>query len=175
MVSLIYSVILLHIKKTIMKKKFFFVATAVLMVIAGTMIFGTSAKKSSSIPFDAKAASRHIMNGADANKFIEAFKVERQKINNETTDFAIAETFNRDAIAALLNVPGTESVRAYHAKNEKGEIILILKPVDKNGNDIKAKITTSVSELEEGNTISLGTRCPPDCVPPPPPPPPPAK
>ena len=56
--------------------------------------------------------------------------------------------------------------------NEKGEIVFVLKPVDKNGSDIKSSITGNVKELKEGNVISFGPRCPPDCPPPPPPPPP---
>ena len=56
-----------------------------------------------------------------------------------------AELFNRDMIALLLNQEGADGIRVYYGEDEKGQIKLVLLPVDKNGNDIMFSGTSALS------------------------------
>lgn len=64
-----------------------------------------------------------------------------------------AETFNRDAMATLMNTPGAEGVRVYMGIDKTGELKFVLVPVDKNGKDI-------VSMLLYSNHVGYGTTQP---------------
>lgn len=83
----------------------------------------------------------------------------------------IAETFNRDAIIALLNADGADGVRIYFGNDEKGLVRLVLMPVDKEGNDIVTKLTGTLSDkaagqaakvaAADGESVENGQRPPP--------------
>ena len=83
----------------------------------------------------------------------------------------IAETFNRDAIIALLNAEGADGVRVYFGNDEKGLVRLVLTPVDKEGNDIVTKLTTNATSnaagqagkaaVKDGEVVENGQRPPP--------------
>lgn len=147
-----------------MNKRIFIIATAALVAIAGTTIYGTSKEASSKIAFDKKAAQKHVISMQSANSWIKAFAPERAQLE-KTIDLPISETFNRDAFAALLSVPGTESVRAYLGKKPNGEVVFIFKAVDKNGHELKTQILDEnvTSSNVDGAVIENGTRCPSDC------------
>lgn len=69
---------------------------------------------------------------------------------------ANAETFDKDAVLALLNQPDCTSLRIYYGEKNDKTIHAILVAADKNGNDL---LQTTVLILEEGD------RCPPFCPP----------
>ena len=83
----------------------------------------------------------------------------------------IAETFNRDAIIALLNADGADGVRIYFGNDDKGLVRLVLMPVDKEGNDIVTKLTGTVGDKaasqvskvagKDGESVENGQRPPP--------------
>lgn len=83
----------------------------------------------------------------------------------------IAETFNRDAIIALLNADGADGVRVYFGNDDKGLVRLVLMPVDKEGNDIITKLTGTIGDkaasqvskivVEDGESVENGQRPPP--------------
>jgi hypothetical protein len=91
---------------------------------------------------------------------------------NRQFNLPIAETFNRDAIIALLNAEGADGVRIYFGNDDKGLVRLVLMPVDKNGNDIVTKLTGTVNNKEgtpaakaaalaAGESVENGQRPPP--------------
>ena len=83
----------------------------------------------------------------------------------------IAETFNRDAIIALLNADGADGIRVYFGNDDKGLVRLVLMPVDKDGNDIIAKLTQTIGDkaaaqvskvdVKDGESVENGQRPPP--------------
>ncbi len=166
-----------------MNKKFLFGSIVVLAAIAATMIYGSTEKHSSTIPFDAKAASKHLIKGSMVVNYINAFAEEKKKLKEMVSDksyfdqsfkIPISETFNRDAFAALLNVPGAKSIRAYYGKKPDGLLTLIFLPVDKDGNDIKTKIlggehgsnTSSLNAQDGWDGVDNSCPCPYACCPP---------
>jgi|SRR5579871_1638565 len=97
-------------------------------------------------------AKNQVIPIAQAIAYQKSFISSRSELHRLVTDSAFipnhfqmgnAETFSKDAIALLLNVDGADSVRIYRGVNEKGEVNLILLPVDKNGNDI---VTTLIAD-----------------------------
>lgn len=73
----------------------------------------------------------------------------------------IAETFNRDAIIALLNADGAQGVRVYFGNDEKGLVRLVLMPVDKDGKDIVTQLTgqstdRAAAQASQSRTAATG-------------------
>ena len=92
----------------------------------------------------------------------------------------VAEMFNRDAIALLLNQEGADGIRIYLGRDEEGYVRLFLLPVDKNGKDIHKKLLDTDEDKKEpaagdpkvmkqtmdgldGEAIEVGQRCPTIC------------
>jgi hypothetical protein len=96
----------------------------------------------------------------------------------------IAESFNRDVIALLLNQKDASGnvaagVRMYYGINENNEVCLVLTPYDNNGKDIINNLTKSgpvaikvpgistasaqVDDGDDGTVIERGQRCPTVC------------
>lgn len=69
---------------------------------------------------------------------------------SENFDIPFCETFNREAIDALLAVEGTSSVRIYMGVDENGKVRFILLPVDAEGNNIIANLTGESSRKQLG-------------------------
>jgi len=139
-----------------------------------------------SIPVNEDSVRGHILNIQDAVKYTARFRNSLQDTSTKqlaagksATDFGWAESFNRDAIAVLLNQKdssGNEAagVRIYYGYDEGGRVRLILVPYDKNGNDIIHQLivekTTKIPGISEakaywgnGQTIENGQRCPTIC------------
>lgn len=83
----------------------------------------------------------------------------------------IGETFNRDAIIALLNAPGAAGVRVYLGTDDNGLVRMVLMPVDAQQKDIITKLTGNSTAAKaagqartatvEGESVENGQRPPP--------------
>lgn len=133
------------------------------------------------IPFDRKKALEQIIPVTVGSQYSKNFLTIRDTVLprvipdstflRNSFNLPIAETFNRDAIIALLNADGAAGVRVYFGNDDKGLVRLVLMPVDKEGKDI---ITTLVSDstgrdgsqpktaaFNEGQSVENGQRPPP--------------
>ena len=108
------------------------------------------------IPINEKIAAEQVIpveqGTAYQNRFIAARTELALQVKDSTflsTKFNLpnAETFSRDAIGLLLNQQGADGIKIYYGTDEKGQVKLVLVPVDKNGKDI---ITTLI-----GRTTAL--------------------
>ena len=133
------------------------------------------------IPVDEQRARQHIIKVVDAKTYTASLEqgiamLTRRLGDNTLRDsFSIpkAETFNRDAIALLLNQEGADGIRIYFGRNAKNEVCLVLVPVDKNGQNIIRNLVGSrtafipgVSKAYadgEGEAVENGQRCPVVC------------
>lgn len=133
------------------------------------------------IPVNEERAKEHIIKVTAAKNYTKSLQAGLEQLNRRLGDNTIrdsfniplAETFNRDAIALLLNQEGADKIRIYFGRNEKNEVCLILVPVDKNGNNIIKKLIGSKTAFIPGVTaayaqgdeeaIEAGQRCPHVC------------
>ncbi|HVM88901.1 MAG TPA: hypothetical protein VMT76_12000 [Puia sp.] len=82
-----------------------------------------------------------------------------------------AETFNRDMISVLLNQDSADGIRIYYGEDEKGQIRLVLLPVDAKGHDIVNTLVTAAIKVpgisnafadgSGGQAGETGQGCPP--------------
>lgn len=152
----------------------FITTLAVVTLLAGCTSGG--------IPVDEERARLHIIKVKDAKAYTasmrQGLEMLHRRMGDTTTvrdsfNIPLAETFNRDAIALLLNQEGADGVRIYLGRNNKNEICMILVPVDKNGqNIIKNLIGSSTAFIpgvssayaqDDGEAIQTGQRCPVVC------------
>ena len=134
------------------------------------------------IPVNEERARQHIIKVTDAKTYTanlrQGIAMLNRRLGDTTTlrdsfSIPLAETFNRDAIALLLNQEGADAIRIYFGKNAKNEVCVILVPVDKNGRNIirnlvgsKTAFIPGVSSAyaqDEGEAIENGQRCPVVC------------
>lgn len=134
------------------------------------------------IPVDEKLASIHIIPVKDAKAYTRSFEQGRSDLAKrlgdstylvDTLNLPNAEMFNRHAIALLLNQEGAEGIRIYFGRDAKGQVRLVLLPVDKEGKNIIRKLLpdgivsipgiSSAYAQEEGEAIENGQRCPTMC------------
>ena len=133
------------------------------------------------IPVDEQRARQHIIKVVDAKTYTASLDQGIAMLNRRLGDNTLrdsfnipkAETFNRDAIALLLNQEGADGVRIYFGRNAKNEVCVILVPVDKNGQNIIRNLVGSrtafipgVSKAYaqgEGEAVENGQRCPVVC------------
>jgi hypothetical protein len=110
----------------------------------------------SQIPYNKEKAKVHFISLTDASALTTGYRKERTTLTREISDtnylvnnfnLPNAESFNRDAIIALLNQKGAEGVRIYLGRDAKGLIRMVLAAVDSTGNDI-----TTVSREVSANT-----------------------
>jgi len=98
------------------------------------------------IPFDTTRAWVHAINIDTAAQLTRNFRAARERLrklvgstrNNLDSILQLpsAEAFNRDAIAVLLNQEDAQGIRIYYGRGSKGEVKLVLVPIDSKGNDI---------------------------------------
>ncbi|MBW8683115.1 hypothetical protein K1Y79_02105 [Chitinophaga sp. B61] len=134
------------------------------------------------IPLDKGRAFEHVIPIEEARSLRQGFLIGRRELQSKLPgnylDSAFnlpeGETFNRHAIAAILNAKGAEGLRIYLGKDQKGQVRMVLLPVDANGKDI---LTTLVSREKAANipgiaparaasmeqAMESGQRCPPLC------------
>jgi hypothetical protein len=134
------------------------------------------------IPLDKARAFEHVISIEEARSLRQGFLAGRKDLQSRLPanylDSAFnmpdAETFNRHAIAAILNAKGAEGFRIYLGKDQKGQVRMVLLPVDSSGKDI---LTTLVAREDAANVPGIpaakaasheqamesGQRCPPLC------------
>jgi hypothetical protein len=134
------------------------------------------------IPLDRAKAIEHVIPVDEARRLRQGFLAGRKELQSKLpanyldSAFNIpeGETFNRHAIAAILNAKGATGLRIYMGKDEKGLVRMVLLPVDSSGADI---LTTLVSRDKAANrpgvqpakaaaveqAMESGQRCPPLC------------
>lgn len=151
---------------------------AIVLLVAAVGLIACSDGK---IPFDEARAREQIIPVKQGQTFQDSFVSARAQLSRLITDSTFlarkfnlpnAETFNRDAIAALLNAPGADGVRVYLGTGDKGELRLVLVPVDKNGKDIIGPLLGNKTALNipgipsayaqnGGDVVENGQVCPP--------------
>lgn len=156
--------------------------SAVILLAALTKCTPGQHEHNGDIPLDKGRAIEHVIPIDEARKLREGFLAGRKdlqsKLPGNYLDSAFnipeAEMFNRHAIAALLNAKGAEGIRIYMGKDAKGQVRMVLLPVDSSGTDI---LTTLVSRDKAANipgispakaasyqqAMESGQRCPPLC------------
>ena len=81
----------------------------------------------------------------------------------------LSESFNRDAIAALLNAKDSSGnlaagVRVYFGQGVDGQTRLVLVPYDGRGNDIITRLSQGdAASAVGGEAVEDGKTCPPTC------------
>jgi hypothetical protein len=134
------------------------------------------------IPLDKRRAFEHVISIEEARTLRQGFLAGRKelqaKLGGNYLDSAFnmpdGETFNRHAIAAILNAKGADALRIYLGKDDKGQIRMVLLPVDAEGKDILTTLVTrekamnvpGVPSAKAGSmdqAMESGQRCPPLC------------
>ncbi|MDI3322393.1 hypothetical protein [Pinibacter soli] len=184
-----------------MKKMFFFSMT-VLVAIAFLFLGCSKDVQEKEISVDRSNVTKHIIPLKLANSYTKKFKTVYDKytqssqgamknasIGTSTSagcalDLPIAESFNRDVIALLLNQKDATGgvaagIRMYYGINENNEVCLVLTPYDNNGKDIINNLSKSapvairipgistasaqIDDPDDGTVIERGQRCPTVC------------
>ena len=149
---------------------------------AGLVALTSCSDGQGKIPVDEKLARVHIIPVKDAKAYSRSFEQGRSDLAKrlgdstylvDTLNLPNAEMFNRHAIALLLNQEGAEGIRIYFGRDAKGQVRLVLLPVDKEGKNIIRKLlpagtvsipgVSSAYAQEEGEAIENGQRCPTMC------------
>jgi hypothetical protein len=134
------------------------------------------------IPVNKDRAKVHIIPIKTADSYRETFgktksalygQIKDSSFLDREFDMPVAEMFNRDAIALLLNQEGADGIRIYFGRDDKGQVRLVLLPVDKNGKDIRRKLLDGAitqkaaaappDDDQDGEAVEVGQRCPTIC------------
>lgn len=134
-------------------------------------------EKAGGIPFDLAAAKTHFIPMDVAAGYTRHFRETREALHGQHPEMKArlaleqSESFNRDAIAALLNARDASGnpaagVRIYQGLDAAGQTRLVLVPYDARGNDILTKLSSPGDAAVTGlsaETVEDGIRCPPLC------------
>ncbi|MBV4357172.1 hypothetical protein [Pinibacter aurantiacus] len=184
-----------------MKKMFFFSVFA-LFTIAFLFLGCSKDVQEKEISVDRSNVTKHIISVKLANSYTHKFRTVYDKYTQSqgamksasigssaasggcSLDLPIAESFNRDVIALLLNQKDATGgiaagIRMYYGINENNEVCLVLTPYDNNGKDIINNLSKSAPVaiklpgvntasaqtvgLDDGGVIERGQRCPTVC------------
>ena len=133
------------------------------------------------IPYNKEKAQVHVIPANVAAALTAGFRKGQVELGRQLKDTAylsksfsmpLAESFNRDAIALLLNQKGAKGVRIYLGQDGKGLIRMVLVAVDERNNDIVGKngkvmkfTSQDDSGTDDGSGVILeaGQRCPTLC------------
>lgn len=156
--------------------------SAAVLLAALTQCTSGSHPDQGEIPVDKARAIEHVIPIEEARALRQGFLAGRKELQSRLpgnyldSAFNIpdGETFNRHAIAAILNAKGAEGLRIYMGKDEKGQVRMVLLPVDSSGTDIltnlvsreKAANVPGVQPAKAGAPVQAmesGQRCPPLC------------
>lgn len=107
--------------------------------------------------------SKNLISLAAAKELTKRY---RANLDNVTTaeyagSLKYSETFDADAIRAILNQPGCVEFRAYYGMKEDKSVCSIFVGVDDTGQDI---VSTNIPGAQD-IIADWGTVCPPDCPP----------
>lgn len=96
------------------------------------------------LTFNEDSARRHIKPADTLDSYINRFEKLRESSSIHTvpdTAFPLSETFNRDAILAILNAKGAKYLRIYLGQRPKdNKIVFCLYPANAQKEDIKVKL-----------------------------------
>ncbi|MFP2905372.1 hypothetical protein ACLESD_10010 [Pyxidicoccus sp. 3LFB2] len=140
-------------------------------------------EQAGAIPFDLSAAKAHFIPMDMAAGYTRHFRQTRDALHGQHPGMRArlaleqSESFNRDAIAALLNVKDSggnpaAGVRIYQGLDAAGQTRLVLVPYDSRGNDIITKLSSPGAAAVSADTavsggsaeaVEDGVRCPPSC------------
>jgi hypothetical protein len=124
------------------------------------------------------AARNHIISAKEAAAYTARFRSTWNEIPRQIPglstrlNFIRSESFNRDAIAVLLNQRDGDGnlatgIRIHFGLDFEGQIHLVLTPHDAQGRSIIGRLSESPSTGTEsegdGEVIEDGQRCPPSC------------
>lgn len=128
------------------------------------------------IPYDEANAQQHFISVDTAAKYTWLFRNGKKTLSRELKDSSyldkkfnmpLSESFNRDAIAALLNQPGAKGVRIYLGQDEAGMVRMVLAAVDKKGNSITGHdgkiMKYTAAQFQQAVLLEAGQRCPTLC------------
>jgi hypothetical protein len=156
-----------------------------LFVTGITVLVSCADNKSGKIPVDETQARENVIPVKLGKQYQDSFISARNQLARLLTDSTFlnrklnlpnAETFNRHAIALLLNVDSCAGIRIYMGTGEKGEARMVLVPVDKNGKDIITHLLARPTALtvpgipsanaqdslvDDGEVVENGQVCPP--------------
>lgn len=129
--------------------------------------------------------AKHIIPDSVAAAYQQRFIKAYDTLKKRDPDFTArhfripnAETFSKDAICAMINYPGVDSVRVFYGEDSTGSFRLILKGVDSKGGLVVTKFlvkNTGVSDSAKsttntpndgGDALENGQSCPPCLIPP---------
>jgi hypothetical protein len=163
-----------------MKLLISYVRYAFLLVLL-TVLYSSCKEKGGKIPFNeerarlqiipVKQGSQYSLNFVNLRDSVLPKLIRDSLFLEQRFNLPIAETFNRDAIIALLNADGADGIRVYFGNDDKGLVRLVLMPVDKEGNDILAKLTQTIGDkaaaqvskvdVKDAESVENGQRPPP--------------
>lgn len=158
-------------------------------VAAAGLLSGYNSGHSSQVwevPYDAVAAQQHIIPMKDAAAYTRNFRQAREALYARHSELKgqlglpLSESFNRDAIAALLNAKDSggnpaAGVRVYFGQGDDGQTRLVLVPYDARGNDIITRLSPETEQrgvgapggdaasAVGGEAVEDGKICPPTC------------
>jgi hypothetical protein len=192
--ELLIFIIAKTIKPLIMKSTFKAIAKAIaapsrklsfLFVLLATLLV-VSCGRGKKIPVDEARAREQVipvkLGIAYQDSFVSARNQLARLLNdssflNRKFNLPNAETFNRDAIALLLNAEGpgglAAGIRVYLGTDEKGLLRIVLVPVDKDGKDIIGPllanrtalnipgVSSAYAQGDDGQVVENGQVCPP--------------
>lgn len=131
-----------------------------LILVTGCITLSACSNK---INIDEKRAKEQLIPIDQANEYQKKFIASHEELAKLITDSSFlkkqfnlpdGETFNRDMIGHLLNQDGTDGIRIYYGEDEKGQIRLVLLPVDKEG---KAIIVASLANIKAINIPGISS------------------
>lgn len=130
-------------------------------ILTITLISCKGQKNDRTIIYDEKRASEEVIPIDQAiqlqNNFIQG-RAELTRLVRDSSfltkrfNLSNAESFNRDAIALLLNQKDADGIRIYLGDDGNGKIRLVLLPVDAKGNDI---ITTLIGNTSRSTGFKI--------------------
>jgi len=147
------------------------------VVLCAALLFdqcGRSKGTHQEIEYNPDSAKVHIIPFTEAAKLITDFNRGKIELGRQLKDTAylsksfnmpVAEKFNRDAIAQLLNEKGATGLRIYLGR-DSGLVKLVLVAVDDKGNDITGnfgKIMKFTTAATDPVAMEAGQRCPTLC------------
>lgn len=183
-------------------KKMFFFSIPVLATIAFLFLGCSKDVQEKEISIDRTNVTQHIIPVKLARTYTTKFRTVYDKYTQSSQgslkdasvgstasaggslNLPIAESFNRDVIALLLNQKDAKGgiaagIRMYYGINENNEVCLVLTPYDNNGKDIIHNLSPSapvaiklpgistasaqIDDLDDGTVIERGQRCPTVC------------
>jgi hypothetical protein len=168
-----------------MKKKHVARVGVVASLLFGCLVGCKEPTFSGTIPVNEDSVRDHILPIEAAVGYTKNFRIVKDSFSRQLPNFesslnlGLAEAFNRDAIAVLLNQKDAQGnpaagVRIYYGLDRKGQVRMVLVPYDSRGNDIINQLIGNKSAnipgipsanafAAAGQTVEEGQRCPTLC------------